>query len=82
MKREKIARKNLNTHTRISAIYEHREEKRMKEKNTQGIDEETATKDSNNTNKTADDKKLVDLRAGLQELHASSCFFPERLFFT
>ena len=36
----------------------------MKEENTQGIATETITKDRYNTNKTSDNKKLLDLRAG------------------
>jgi hypothetical protein len=36
----------------------------MKEENTEGIDAETTTKESYNTNKTTKETKLLDLRAG------------------
>jgi len=36
----------------------------MKEEKTQGIDTETTTKESHNTNKTTDKTELLDLRAG------------------
>jgi len=65
MKREEVARKNLNTHTQLSEIREYKGEKRMKEENTQGIETETTTKDSYNTNKKTNETELLDLRAGL-----------------
>jgi hypothetical protein len=39
----------------------------MKEEKTQGISTETTTKDEYNTNKTTDNKKLLDLRAGYNQ---------------
>jgi len=51
----------------------------MKEEKTQGIDTETTTKDSYNTNEKAKETELLDLRAGYSQ-HTSPtrkppCFF-------
>jgi hypothetical protein len=50
----------------------------MKEEETQGISTETTTKDSYNTNKTTENKKLLDLRAGYVQ-HTSTHQNPPSL---
>jgi hypothetical protein len=59
MKQEKIAQKNLNTRTELTENPVLGRKKRMKEEKTQGMSTKTTIKDSYNTNKITENKKLL-----------------------